>query len=326
MIETQAQLEQARQALVHLEGALGALRDRVHPANPPLFEAMAQDYVAGIQRLRNDIDAYLGVPEITRAAAPLWMVLNGEALDRSDISSRLLSEWLARLRKAIHRVALYLETGTVRPVGRPDQAILDATDLHVLAVQPGSIRIGLRAPATYVQDDLFAVEPPPLTALPARAIERLLRMAVWAASGRTDPPLDDFPDRDEAALLARQVATLAPTPRGSVRVVTFEGAMIPADQPIRMQVDARLRLKGLENLLSQVSEQTVYGVIREIDLDVRRIILRERGPGMIDLKCLLPDDLVPEAERLLDRAVAVTGLVSSASPDRVRVLSIAASE
>jgi len=207
-------------------------------------------------------------------------------------------------------------------MGRPGQAIIEATDLHVLTVHPGSIRIGLRPPAAFDQDELFPREPTTLETVSSRAIDRLLRMAMWASSNRIEPPLDEFPDRDEAALVARHLANLAPGPKGAVRTVTFEGAMIPSEEPIRMQPEARPRLIGLEQLLSHIEEQTVYGVIREIDLDARRIILRERGPGMIDLRCSLPAKLVAKAERLLDHNVEVKGLISSTSPDTVQVIDL----
>src|SRR5438093_7768953 len=106
MIETDAQLEHARQALSRLEGALKALRDRVYSDNPELFEAMAQDYLAGIQQIRGEIDGYLGVTGLDFGRAQLWMTLKGEDLGHRDISSRLLSDWLARLRRAVHGVAV----------------------------------------------------------------------------------------------------------------------------------------------------------------------------------------------------------------------------
>jgi len=107
MIESDAQLDQTRQALTRLETALGSLRNRVRGANPALFEAMAQDYVEDIRRLREEIDAYLGVTAVEEARTPLWMTLEGGQQEGRQISSRVLSEWLQRLRKSLYHVTSF---------------------------------------------------------------------------------------------------------------------------------------------------------------------------------------------------------------------------
>jgi len=201
--------------------------------------------------------------------------------------------------------------------GRPDAVLLAATDPSVLALRSGSVRIGLNLPMQG-QEELFAT--PETTELPAgRALERLLLMTAWAASQRIEPPLEEFPDTDEAALLARHAARIAPSARGTVKTITFAGPLVPAERPIRLNAEARSKLTGLVHLLRKVSEQTVYGHIREIDLDALRIILRERGPDLPDLRCFLPSSLLPQAEALLDQLVAVTGLVTSDDPFTVHV-------
>lgn len=319
MIESDAQLDQTRQALARLETALGSLRDRIKGVNPALFEAMAQDYVEGIRGLREEIEEYVGVTGVQDARMPLWMTLEGGQQEGREISSRILSEWLGRLRKALYHVTSFLETGTVRSTGRPDSVLLAATDPHVIAVRAGSVRIGLNLPSRD-QDDLFSAGDATTTPQPAgRALERLLLMTAWAASPRVEPPLEEFPDRDEAALLARQAASLVPSPRSTVRTITFEGPLVPSERPIRVNAEVRGKLTGLVHLLRRVSEQTAYGHIREIDLDALRIILRERGPDLPDLRCFLPASLMPKAEDLLDQSVAVTGLVTSDDPFTMHV-------
>ena len=67
---------------------------------------------------------------------------------------------------------------------------------------------------------------------------------------------------------------------------------------------------------------TFIGVIREIDLDAPRIILRERGPSFPDLKCYLTENLVELAESLLNKLVKVEGKVTSSSPDIIYAHSI----
>lgn len=319
MIQTPEQLEQARMTLARIEAALLALRERVAGSNRALFEAMGQDYVASIQGIRDDIDRYLGFQQIQEAATPLWMVLEGERLDSQAVSSRLLADWLGRLRKAVYNVASYLERGQVRVVGRPDARLLAATDPYVLAVRPGSIRIGVRLPPTEVQLEMFPKLDEAGVPAPTRALERLLAMVGWGASGSVDPPLALFPNTDEASVLARHAATLAPSRRGDVKAVTLSGSLVPETHPLRMEADAQDRLRGLSRMLRHATRETIIGQLREIDLDARRIILRERGPGEPDVKCLLPTELIETAERLLDRLVAATGIIYSDRPDTLHV-------
>jgi hypothetical protein len=321
MITTDEQVDQARDALVQLERAVRALRVRVAGENPSLFNAMAEDYRANILRIRGEIDEYLGLEAAGEAAAPLWMVLEGEAISRRDISSRLLSEWLDRFRKSLYGMTSYIETGLLRAGGRPDAARLFATDPHVVAVSPGSIKVGLRMPRIEEQIDWTHGEDASSPAV-YRALEQLLAVAGWAASGATAPPAVVAETRDELSVAARFAARLAPTKKATVRSVTFRGALVSGTEPLRLTAESRDRLDGLVKLLSHVSEESITGQIREIDLDQRRIILRERGPGMPDVKCILPEQLVSVAELLLDRQVTVRGLISSATPDTMTVHSV----
>ena len=322
MITTEEQLDQAKAALEHLERALRALRSRVMAENPDLFHAMAEDYRTTILRMRSEIDAYLGLDEAGARAAPLWMVLEGETISAHNISSRLLAEWLERLRKSLYGMTAYLETGLVRWGGRPDAALLEATDLHVVAVAAGSIRVGFRLPPVVEQLELSADEQPIRLPVPHRALEQILSVAAWGASRATDAPAIAGANPDELSVAARFAAKLAPTQRGAVRSVTFAGSLVAQPEPLRLTAESRERLEGLVKMLSHVTEESITGQIREIDLDQRRIILRERGPGMPDVKCFLPEDLLPTAEQLLDKQVVVRGLISSATPDTMNAHSI----
>jgi len=57
-IENFEQYEQALIVLQRLETALAALRQRIEPVNPELFEAMAQTYENEITEIRNKLDEF----------------------------------------------------------------------------------------------------------------------------------------------------------------------------------------------------------------------------------------------------------------------------
>ena len=61
MVENDAQLDQAREALGQLERAVQALHARFGREKKALFAAMAEDYRTNILRIRTEIDAYLGL-------------------------------------------------------------------------------------------------------------------------------------------------------------------------------------------------------------------------------------------------------------------------
>jgi len=318
MIQNQHQLQQARTALARLEDSLLALRERVYNSNPGLFFAMAGDYRDSITEVRTDIDAYLGAAEMLEYQVPLWMTLHSNEMDGRDISSRVLTEWLGRFRKALYGVASFLETGQLPTGGRPDAMRLELTDPKVLAVSPGSIRIGLRLPEPDPAWQAKRAKVPD----PREALEKLLELAVWATAGTTEMPPELYRSVDELGVVAKYAATLAPSPRTAVRSVVFAGALVPAKEHLRLDVKARVRLKGLVKLLTHANEETVRGVLKEIDLDARRITLRERGPKLPDLKCIVPADQMEIAESLLGHSVSVHGVVYSAKPDTLLVISI----
>jgi hypothetical protein len=322
MIENDEQLDQSRNALRLLESALSALRRRTAGVNPDLFRAMAQTHLQDIGRIRSEIDDYIGINLADEARAPVWMALEGETLSGLDVSSHLLSEWLGRLRRSLQNVSYYLATHRLLETGRPDRKLLDATDPHIVALSHGSVKIGLRLPSTFIQGNFFQDERTGEPPSAQRAIERMLEMAIWAQSNQTELPVQIFPDNDEAAILASQLMNIVPSGRGIVKSVKFSGALVPSIEPVRLYSKTRPRLIRLIQDLTVVTEETVEGVIREIDLDAQRIILRERGPGNPDLKCYLPDDLVDRAESLIDQMVRVRGTISSASPDMVEVISL----
>ena len=322
MIENDNQFDQANEALMRLERGVRALRVRVYKQNPALFAAMAEDYRVNIANIRGEIDEYLGIAILAGREIPLWMVLEGQEMSGRDVSSRLLSDWLDRFRKALYGVTAYIEKGIVRAGGSPDAAILAATDPHVVALASGSIRVALRLPdVAGPQGELFE-SPDEETRPPYRALDALFGVAEWAASGKTELPPHGRSDVARLTVAARFAAELAPGSKGAVRTVTFSGPLVPSSETLRLTADSRTRLQGLVQLLSKTAVESIHGQIREIDLDKQRITLRERGPGTSDLRCTLTADLMRKAESLLDKRVVVRGEISSATPDTMRAQTI----
>jgi hypothetical protein len=71
MIRTDEGLAQTRLALADLEAALASLSRRRGEIHPDRFALMADPLLDHIQRLRDEIDAYIGFAEAKAAVAPL---------------------------------------------------------------------------------------------------------------------------------------------------------------------------------------------------------------------------------------------------------------
>jgi hypothetical protein len=321
MIENDNQYQQALTVLQRLETALASLRRRVEPVNPELFRAMAQSYIDEIIDIRNEVDEFIGINSAAESRAPLWFSLEGEGLKSSEISSRLLADWLSKFRHAVQNVSEYIETKRII-IGRPSDSILANTDPKLVALRTGSIKIGLKFPTTYIQEDLFKKDDSSIAPLPHRALDRLLQLVAWVDSTQYELPRNLFPDDSETSILVNQVISLVPSIRSTVQTLRFSGALVPSSNSLYINTESRPKLRQLLDQLTTIYEDTVEGVIREIDLDAQRIILRERGPIAPDLKCYLPDELVTVAERLLDKYVRIRGKISSSSPDIVNAISI----
>lgn len=321
MIVSDDQYQQSLTVLQRLQTALASLRSRVEPINAELFKAMAQTYIDEITEIRNEIDEYIGVNIATDAKAPLWFSLEGQTLNSNEVSTRLLTNWLSKFRIAIQNVAEYIETQQTIS-GRPSAEILEKTDPKLVMIRSGSIKIGIKFPQSYSQGELFKDNASFSDSLPHKAVDRLLQLVAWADSDQNVLPDNKFPDNTETTILVNQIISLVPSRRSIVKTLRFSGALVPHAHNVFINLDLRPKLQRVLDELTIINEDTVIGVIREIDLDAQRIILRERGPEAPDLKCYLPDNLVSIAEELLDKTVRVHGRISSSSPDVVEVLSI----
>ena len=321
MIENEEQYQQSFTILQRLEAALASLRRRVEPVNPELFQAMAQTYIDEISEIRNEIDEYIGVNAAIEARAPLWFSLEGLGLKSTEISSRLLANWLSKFRVAVQNIAEYIETEQLIS-GRPSADLLSKTDPKLVTIRSGSIKLGIKFPNSYTQGELFQENDNSPTSLPHKAVDRLLQLVAWVDSDQNELPRNLFPDDTETTILANQIISLVPSKRSVVKTLRFSGALVPHPTSLYVNLEVRPKLQRIIDELTIINEDSVEGVIREIDLDAQRIILRERGPAAPDLKCYLPDDLVPIAEGLLDKLVRVHGKISSSAPDVVEVTSI----
>ena len=319
MISSDEQYNQALMAERRVENALIALRKRVEPINPELFQAMAQSYIKEIEEIRNEINEYVGISSAEMYKAPLWLSLEGKNLRVSEISTKLLTLWLDKFRKAVTTVAEFLENGQLAL--RTPLSIITKTDPKIVALQPGSIRIGIKYPDEIFEDTFFDNQEIPVP-ISHKAVNRLLEMVSIIQTKDTESLQEKFPDENETSIIINQLSSLVPSNKSTVTCIKFLGSMVPSSRSLYLIPDSKNIINEIRASLTVIHEDEVIGVIREIDLDAPRIILRERVDNAPDLKCLLSEDMITTAEELLSKKVKIRGSMSSADPYTVNVISI----
>lgn len=319
MIESDEQLRASQEVLLNLERSLRVLQERVEAKNPALYAAMAQDYVRNITQIRTEIDGYLGVPRTSPAAAPLWIALEGDQVRLDDLSSEVLSGWLHRIRTAVVAIAEFLENTAASKHKREKKTVRALCDFRLLAFERGSVRLGLTLPSGPYQLDL--VEEGKAHGLnPAElALGKVLRAAVWAVSQANEDDWSSFTESDEEKkLVAKELLKLTPTKRSGIQGLRFEGALLPSEEPVTLVTSLRPRIEAAARDEEEV-KRSYTGTVREIDLDKHHIKLRELVTGPPEVHCVVPEELIEEAEDALNKKVQIVGFGKKDTPSRIRV-------
>lgn len=314
MIENDAQLDQTRTAITHLESALKALKHDVLPLNPARFALMAEPAAEQIGELRRQIDEYVGLTSAVSQEADLWMRLEGPEIQLGDAPTSVVTALLDLLRRGVQTVAEFLQRGAVG--ARPTADMKYACDLRIVAWMPGSVQVGLRLPeiAGEAQDSTALHEQA------KRAMRMYLDVASWVASEDELAVLEHtIPEGEQRRLVLNQISRIVPRPRGATQRVELWGRALTG--PIALQRSAHLRIRNAIFHAIQEDLVTVQGLLREIDLDGRSFRVRDPDGVGSETRCEVSgdsDDLLGIAKEALDHAVVVRG-TRKADPTRRKI-------
>jgi hypothetical protein len=303
-------LQQMLEQLGRLYEIVLELGRDIAPRNPALYEIMAEGPVDQIEQIRRQIDEAVGLASLLEHRADVWLDIEGEGIDVQSAPSSLLAAYLDVVRKGVQEVAEANAQGR-----RPAKDLQQACDLELVALQPGSIRIGLRLP-----DDEIGEEPEfHLTASRRAASEALvdyLEVADWAAREGDEAWLRErFPQPEKRRALLGAVKSLAPGGRSAVERVSLSGRRMPSPAPATLTRSARRHLGDALKRLEEPRLGAYEGVLREIDLDKRTFLLREAGPEHA-VRCSFPAPLSALAKQALDHRVRAVGTVQKAKGRR----------
>lgn len=315
MITNDDELRITRERLRLAEAALDAYRRDLLPRNEVQYRLLAGSTIDLVQSIRAEIDAYLGLAPDTDLAVSL----EGDTVSLGSTSAGVVTRTIDTFRRGLQSVV-----GVLHAVARPTDAgkragwIERLCDLSLAGMAPGSVQVFLDLPAS--GDGLFAEEERKLL---GDAVSVLFDGLEWAAAQQEDqaipPTLQQLPQPTRMAVLG-VVARLLPPQTGPVERIAYrrrpEGPARPARRAtLTRQARPRVQ-RAMEQLAAEGKFTEAEGVIRQIDLDDRAFVLRERHGGQPDLPCEYGDDLDEVVKELLDCRVKVSGLLQTSQKTR----------
>lgn len=304
-ITSQGEMQQVIEQIGNLYQSLAALRARIEPLNPRNFSILAEGHLGEIRKLQRDLDEYAGALAADEGAVPLWLRVTGPDIDWRSAPTSVLTSVLDTLRKGVQTVAELFLTGGLAT--RPTSELKRACDFRVVALSPGSLRVGVRLPDGE-QGISIAVQ---------SALRDYLTAAAWAGSERTEMDLEALiPDTRRRIVVLNEVARLVPRERGQVETVEFSGNLVPTAPLVVLQRTSRPRINRAIDRSVEERVETYVGDLREIDLDDCSFMLRNAGRietetvqdvGVFQIECRFPEELLEAAKEALDKRVEVTG-------------------
>ena len=308
-------MQQALEQLARLYDGLAALRRDVEPVNSRNFAMLAEGHLDQIRVLQHELDEYAGAIAVDEHAAPLWLRVVGPNIEWQSAPTSVLTSILDALRKGVQSVAEMILTGGLTT--RPTAALKRSADFRIVALAPGSLRVGVRLPSG--GGDVQAAV--------AQALTEYLEAAAWVGSEEPETHLEArVPDERRRRLLLTEVARLVPRDRGQVEQVELSGSLVRTAQvigAITLSRQGRTRIDGALDRLPQQRVETHVGDLREIDLDKYSFVLRNletHGGEIFQVECQFLPELLEAAKDALDKRVQITGSRSIDEARRARPL------
>lgn len=318
MSDTRKEIDLTREQLTRAEQALEAIRRDVWPVNEARFLLMAEGYVEQIQRLRAQIDAYLGIDTILDAQSNLVISLEGEKVRLGDTAVGVLTKVVDAFRRGLQSLVAF-RSDRISPqayAGRRRRWIEQLCDLPLIGVQPGSMRILLGEP---VAEGLFGEEDRNLLHDNLRVLSAGIR---WAAEEDAQIPTELAVDANLRHLLVKVLLNLTPPHDSPVEAIGFSGSAMGSMGVVRLRPSARPRLNQTLAAFDHESPTEVIGVIREVDLDKRTFTLRERPDAAPALDCEYDEASEGAIKSLLGEPVIITGILRTSRKTKKQTMEV----
>ena len=311
MIANARELELTRENLSHMEASVSELRDRVYPVSRDRFSLMAESYLEEIKKLRAQIDEYTGISLALDATSDFLVRVAGPTTDEGTAPAPLVNSVIAALQVCFKRVGKFV---AVRDQGAIlERALGSHFDLEVLAVTPGSFRVGLRVSHPVEEDRLQGSKDAAF-----RLLSETLRLVA------RQEPREQFervlPELNLQLQVLQGLKSLPPTRRQEGYVVQLGGRAFAQE---RLEFVPETRSFLAEVIRATTEDARQEGVVREINLDHRTFLIRT---NVGSLRCKYAADLEESVKRLLDSQVRVVGRAKTLLDGTVKQLYVTAIE
>ena len=299
MITNDAQLHHVFEQIERMHRVLADLRSDVRPKDPKMYALMVEGPLEEMRRLQAEVDDYAGISIAEDHEVDLWVRIRGVGISWPEAPTSVFSEIIDALRKGIQAVAEHIATG--RLTTRPTSEIKEACDLNLIALRPGSLRVGMRLPIE-VQPKLGEDR-----SLVQRSVSEYLQVAAWSASLEDEGALERIIDNPlKRRIVLNALKAIVPRPRGRIDELEISGKSVPFGRPILLLRETRKKINNAIDRTTAEKIETAVGDLREIDLDAMTFILRNVDTSN-EIRCSFEEDLRVLAKKALDRRVIVTG-------------------
>lgn len=281
-----------------LERALLEIKEK-NKNNRYLFDVFSKPYINKIQDLRAQIDEYLGISQVN-TNYDLVVRVAGENIGFGQAPISVVANTLKNFKTAMLSIAKNVH-------GYPDVESLPSNirsqfDLIFSGSFSGSIQLGLKMP--YHQLSLFENNLEEVTTI----LETGLK---WVSSNGSDIELEEvIPNKELRVEVLKGILKLTPSKTNNIQSLHIYGEMVSGEY--RLDMNSREKIKSYFN--DEEDTYQVVGIIREIDLDKKKFILRnlEENTEYKEVVCRFRKiDEVFEKEIILNHKVLVEGIYIS---------------
>jgi len=276
----------------------------------PYFEQLAQIYSEDLL-LARAIDT-----------SDLLLRFDGTAFSGEGPRISLVSGIFTKVRQKVGSVAHAL-SGLIQEASQEREI-----DLEVSAFAPGSLYLGfnLLNPATDGRGTVPLLgETDPLYQAKKSAIRLIGIVSQKVASGATESEATrDIEDPLVKDMTLSAVQSLAPSGKNRITSVMIMGREMPDKSFAQLTpaIKKELRQWLIDSDADSSKPEEIRGVIREIDLDIRRFFLRRiEGHEVKELRCTYPSN-ISDPNLWLDKEVIASGSIDRNKSGVLRVMHI----
>ena len=251
----------------------------------------------------------------------------GPAVSQGSPPVSIVTSVFANLRKQIQGIAKSIVGLTSDERVRWPAGL----DPRLSGVAQGSLVVGIRiqpdgVDAVSCQQPLPEVSEPVLRAV-RDAVKSVATVAQYVRDDGVDEAIEEgFPDPAVRDTVMVAASKLAPTGRKGIDSLAFYGPDYPGEEARPLTVSSRRILNGAVARPVRVGGRGSFvGVVREIDLDVRRFEIRHVA-DVGAIRCVYGPRMAEQARQILDKRVRVEGQYEMLRNRRPRLIEVSSME